>query len=317
MNNLSIDLRPRELADVIGHESVKAAIQKQIDGGKIPRAFMFSGPAGLGKTTLALIVAKMIQGPNCDNPDITELNSADTNGVDDIRSLVESCAYRPFFGRFKVLVLNESQMLTAAAQNVLLAPFEAEDSSTVFILTTTAPEKIIQPLQDRCQHFRLKPLSAEVEIAELVERAAVHLRVEIASAATSDFIAQTVNAKIGSPRQILQAFEKLASGVPLKDCYTSDPHDPLYKDIALSVVGGDWNKCRSLLQNVQTGDSRALRSIVSGFLGSALVKQDVGPKADAIATCLMGLGAAFEDGIAWGMTRAAFYKCAKAISGAK
>lgn len=320
MNNLSIDLRPRTLDDVIGHDSIKAAIKKQIDSGSIPRAFMFSGPAGLGKTTLALIVARMIQGDISEDTalDITELNSADTNGVDDIRELVSSSAYRPLSGKYKVLILNESQMLTAAAQNVLLAPMEAENSSTIWVLTTTDPTKIIAPLQDRCKHFRLKPLSAEVEIAELVARAAAQLNVPYPSKITSDFVVQTVNAKIGSPRQIIQAYEKLVSGVPLKDCYTSDAHEPMYKDVALSVVRGDWNACRALLAQIQTADSKAMRNIVSGFLRSALIKTESGTKAAALATCLVGMGASgFEEGLSYSAVAGLFYKTCTSISGAK
>lgn len=317
MNNLSIDLRPRELSEVVGHESVKAAIQKQIESGAIPRAFMFSGPAGLGKTTLANIVARMIQKDVAeDEPlDVTELNSADTNGVDDIRQLISQCAYRPFNGSRKVLILNECQMLTVQAQNVLLAPFEAEDSSTVFILTTTDPAKIIQPLQDRCKHFRLKPLSKDVEFHDLIERASAHLNVPYPSPEADAFIETAMAARIGSPRVLLQSFEKLVSGIPLKDCFTSDTHEPMYRDVAASVVRGDWNTCRNLLSQIPTADSRALRSIVSGFLRSALLKCESGPKGAAIANCVVGLGSAsFEDGLAYSATCGLFFKTCAAIS---
>jgi hypothetical protein len=315
VNNLSIDLRPRHIDEVIGHDSIKAAIKKQIDSGLIPRAFMFSGPAGLGKTTLAHIVARMVQQEDdTDAPlDITELNAADTNGVDDIRELIATCAYRPFSGRYKVLILNESQMLTAAAQNVLLAPCEAEDSSSVFIFTTTDPSKIIQPLQDRCIHFKLRGM-AEVQVIELIQRASDFLKVPY----KDEFVVVAVNANIQSPRVLLQSYEKYVSGVPLKDCFTSAAHQPIFKDIALAVIRGDWNESRNLLGQIQTADTKPLRSIVSGFLRSALLKTEQGPKADALATCLVGMSqSSFEDGLSWGACCGLLYKTAKAISGAK
>lgn len=321
MSNLSVVLRPKSLAEVIGHTNVRKALQRDIDEDRVARAYMFSGPPGLGKTTLAMILARAIQGKDypTDSPiDLIEVNAAENNKVEFIRNLVSETAYLPFSGRYKVVLLNEAQQLTGAAQEVLQPPLEDKDSSTVWILTTKEPDKIDSAIQDRCKHFKLKPLSAEVEISELIEKAAQHLGGEYPSEQTSSFITQAVNGKIGSPRILLQAYEQLMSGIPLKDCFTSSVHEPLYKDVAIAVVKGDWNTCRTLLLQIPVADSKAMRNIVSGFLRSAILKNESGAKAAALASCLVGMGSAgFEDGLAYSSVVGLFYKTCSAISGVK
>jgi len=314
---LSLSLRPTTLDAFIGNSAVTSALKKQLSE-RIPTAILLSAPPGFGKTSLSKIIARMAN-PDIEEEkiDLTEVNGSSENGIDGIRVLIDQAKYRPFSGR-RVIVINEAQGLTSAAKQALLDPLESTDGSNLWIFTSMAEkmdkdDKLDKAFRRRCVHYVLKPMT-EPEIRALVQRAAENSTLEFD---TTTFVQHIITSKIGSPGEIIAAWEKYSSGTPLKDCLIDANYQAEYRDIALSVVNGDWNKCRALLQNVQTGDSRALRSIVSGFLGSALVKQDVGPKADAIATCLMGLGAAFEDGIAWGMTRAAFYKCAKAIAGAK
>lgn len=317
MNSLSVDLRPSKISEVIGLEYITEALQKQINAGTVARAYMFSGPPGVGKTSLALILARMVQGPDYpeDAPlDLREVNAAENNGVDFVKSLVAECAYRPFTGKYRVVILNESQQLTSQAQEVLQPPLESPESDTVWILTTKNPSKIDQAIQDRCAHYKLRGM-AEVQVTELIQRASDHLKVPY----KDEFVVRAVNANIQSPRVLLQSYEKYVSGVPLNDCFAAAAHEPFYKEIALSVVRGNWETCRQLLAEVQTADSRALRTIVAGMLRSALIKEPLGVKADAIATCLVGMNAAngFEDGLSWSSTVGLFYKAAKAIGAAK
>jgi ribosomal protein S17E len=176
-------------------------------------------------------------------------------------------------------------------------------------------EKLDKAFRRRCVHYVLKPMT-ELEIKALVQRAAENSSLDYD---TTTFIAHIIKAKVGSPGEIIAAWEKYSSGTPLAECLIDSAHQAEYRDIALAVTKGDWNTCRSLLAQVQTADSRALRGIVAGFLRSALVKQDVGPKAAALATCVVGMGSAggFEDGLSWSATCGLFYKTCVAIAGAK
>lgn len=317
MNSLSLDMRPSRLEEVVGCTEIKAAIQKQMVEGRVARVYLLSGPLGTGKTTLALILARMVQGdyPEHDPIEVIEHNAGEFGKVEPIRELVQSCTYRPFSGRYRVVILNEAQQMTDHAQNVLLQPFEETEAATIYILTTTEPDEIIAALRSRCTHFRLRGLDA-TETKILVERAAN--RIKATHWQVDTFVAGAISAGIQSSRVLLQSFEQYVSGLPLSDCFDSSAANPLLKDIALAVLKGDWNTTRNMLAQIQTQDARGVRSIVSGFLRSALLKEPIGSKADAISVCLVGLGsAAFEDGVAWATTCGLLYKTCKAIGGAR
>jgi DNA polymerase III gamma/tau subunit len=207
MNSLSINMRPSSLPEFIGNEAVVESLQKQMCSPNPPTAIMFVGPPGVGKTTLALIAARLVQGEDHgpDDPiDLTEVNCGSENGVDAMRALVESASFLPLTGKRKVFVLNESQKLTDAAQQCLLDPTEKKDSSALYIFTTTDPEKINTALKTRCKIFRLSGM-AEVQTRQLIERASGELGVEY----DDRFLVYAMNRKSSgwSARELLNAYE--------------------------------------------------------------------------------------------------------------
>lgn len=317
MSTLSVSMRPHSLDAVIGQDSVKASILKQVASGRIPTAIMLSGPPGVGKTTLAHIVARLIQGDiPIDEPiDLIEVNAADMNGVDAARELVEGIAYRPLVGSRKVVILDESQMLTVPAQNVFLKPMEAAESSTTFILATTDPSKIIPAIKSRCLHFELTGLRDEDSI-ELLQRASEEMNVEYSQPFAAAAIGRSAH---WPPRELLMAYEKFVAGTPLAHCFSgTSTHEPLYEDVAKAVVRGDWEATRVMLEQIRTADFKGLQSVLSSFLGYALVKLPIGTKADAISGCLISLGnAGFADGVAYQALKGALYRCSKAINQSK
>jgi DNA polymerase III gamma/tau subunit len=240
---------------------------------------------------------------------LLEVNASDNNGVDAARELSEISASRPFNGKRRVIVLNEAHQLTSSAQNALKDPMEK--NSAIWILTTDRPDKIEPAIKSRASAatFELKPLTTR-EISLLLKSLVPEddLRARLTTFLTEK--------GVRSPREILGVLDQHLAGVPLEECVHGSEHEPLYRDVASAVLQGNWAKTAGLLKQIKTADYRGMISMVSAFLANALLDSDVGPRADALSTCLVGLGNSnFADGIAYAATKALLYKCAKALSG--
>jgi energy-coupling factor transporter ATP-binding protein EcfA2 len=299
-------LRPTKLGDVLGNESTKRALQSFIDKDSFPNVFLFIGPPGCGKTTLAQIVAEAVSGKD---GSIHEVNGSVQNKVEDAREFADIATSCPFNGRPRVFILNEFHRFTDQAQDALKDPMEK--TSARWLLTTDVPEKISLAIRSRASAatFELKPLR-RTEIETLVQRTG-------ATSCGSDVVDFLCKQGITSPREILGVVEQYLAGVPLEETVHGAEHEPLYADIARSVLAGNWSKTTGFLGKVKTADSRAMTSVVSAFLGSALLQENIGPRADALATCVVGLSSnQFVDGIAYAATKGYLYKICKALSGA-
>jgi len=315
MTQLALDLRPRSLGEVIGQDSAKKAIQSFADKNYWPNVFLFHGPPGTGKTTLALIVAQM---SGADPEYIHEINASTANGVDAARELADLSSSRPFTGQRRVIILNEAHRLTLPAQDALKDPMEK--NSALWLLTTDEPEKISSAIRSRASAatFELRPLT-ELQMVTLCEQALIYANPTGTWQPQTDRAAEWMyNKGVREPREILGALDLFFSGVPIEQCIHGAEHEPLYKDVAGAVLRGDWNKASATLEQIKTADYRGMISIVSSFLGSALLKEPIGAKADALATCLVGLGNSnFADGIAYAATKGLLYKCSRTIGGIK
>src|SRR5450755_879495 len=165
--------RPQKFSEVIGQEHVTRTLQNAIEQGRSAHGYIFSGHRGIGKTTVARILAMALNCRSKDRPvaepcgvcescteiragnavDVIEIDAATNRGIDEIRELREAARYRPARDRFKIYILDEAHQITDAAFNALLKTLEEPPDHIVFMLATTQPEDIPQTIRSRCQHF--------------------------------------------------------------------------------------------------------------------------------------------------------------------
>ena len=149
--------RPTGFDEVVGQEHITTTLKNAIDNNKLAQALLFCGPRGVGKTTCARIVARLINGfeekAETNSLNIFELDAASNNSVEDIRNLIDQVRYPPQFGKFKVYIIDEVHMLSNAAFNAFLKTLEEPPSYAIFILATTEKHKVIPTILSRCQIF--------------------------------------------------------------------------------------------------------------------------------------------------------------------
>lgn len=175
--------RPQDFDALVGQKAVKTTLKNALASGKIAHAYLFSGPRGTGKTSMARILAKALnceQGPtaepcgqcgNCQrivqgtSLDVIEIDAASNTSVDNIRDLREQVAFTPAESHYKVYIIDEVHMLSTGAFNALLKTLEEPPAHAVFILATTDPQKVPATIQSRCQRFEFRRVTVD-EIAE-------------------------------------------------------------------------------------------------------------------------------------------------------
>lgn len=179
--------RPQRFSDVIGQEHVTRTLKNAIEQGRTAHGYIFSGHRGIGKTTVARILAMALNCRSTDHPvpepcgvcescieiragnsvDVIEIDAATNRGIDEIRELREAARYRPARDRFKIYILDEAHQITDAAFNALLKTLEEPPSHVVFMLATTQPEDIPQTIRSRCQHFSFHAVRFEDVLNQL------------------------------------------------------------------------------------------------------------------------------------------------------
>jgi DNA polymerase-3 subunit gamma/tau len=179
--------RPQKFTDVIGQEHVTRTLKNAIEQERIAHGYIFSGHRGIGKTTVARILAMALNCRSAQKPipepcgvcdscteiragnavDVIEIDAATNRGIDEIRELREAARYRPARDRFKIYILDEAHQITDAAFNALLKTLEEPPGHVVFMLATTQPEDIPQTIRSRCQHFSFRAVKFEDILGQL------------------------------------------------------------------------------------------------------------------------------------------------------
>ena len=141
---LSRKWRPKTFDNVVGQSHITTILKNSIEQNKVSHAYLFSGPRGVGKTTVARIMSCMLNNVELieDSIDIVELDGASNRGIDEIRDLKDSTKYVPIEGKYKIFIIDEAHMLTKEAFNALLKTLEAPPAHVVFIMATTENQKI-------------------------------------------------------------------------------------------------------------------------------------------------------------------------------
>ncbi len=179
--------RPQKFSEVIGQEHVTRTLKNALEQGRTAHGYIFSGHRGIGKTTVARILAMALNCRSSDKPvvepcgvcescteiragnsvDVIEIDAATNRGIDEIRELREGTRYRPARDRFKIYILDEAHQITDAAFNALLKTLEEPPGHVVFMLATTQPEDIPQTIRSRCQHFSFRAVGFEEILSQL------------------------------------------------------------------------------------------------------------------------------------------------------
>lgn len=310
---LAVRYRPQTFSEMVGHEKLIAAIRKHWDSEEKPTAWMFSGPTGSGKTTLARIMAVSVNcthagvfGEPCEDCrkrkrlfDILERNASSMTGVDATREMAETSAYLPTPpSRYRVYILDEAQRLSPNAQDLLLKPFEDGPKTTLWVICTTDPRKILRTLQRRCIHYHLasfRPGKVDELVHKVIESESSWGRLvgeEIPKNGTVDqFIARLHEKEISTPGLVMVNLEKFLRTLDPDVVIQTEGEAEGAQDIGSKVYYGDWKAVKQICTSLSPQEALGLRSAVASYLRVILLKEPMSELTDKIVLSIKELGA--------------------------
>jgi DNA polymerase-3 subunit gamma/tau len=267
--------RPQKFSDVIGQEHVTRTLQNAIAQERIAHGYIFSGHRGIGKTTVARILAmalncrsssndKPVREPcgvcdscteirNGNSVDVIEIDAATNRGIDEIRELREAARYRPARDRFKIYILDEAHQITDAAFNALLKTLEEPPSHVIFMMATTQPEDIPQTIRSRCQHFSYRAMKFDDIMGQLRDIVAKEN-----IPADEDALALLAEAGDGSMRDALSILDQAIASTS----------DHLTVDSVRSLIGSaPATALETVMQAVAESSSERILVLVDELLG--------------------------------------------------
>ncbi len=277
--------RPQNFEEVIGQEQVTRTLSNAIAKNKIASAYLFAGPRGVGKTSMARILAKALdceKGPTAtpcneceickeitagNNPDVLEIDGASNRGIEQIRELRENAKFIPVKSRFKIYIIDEVHMLTTEAFNALLKILEEPPTHIKFIFATTQPDKVISTIVSRCQHFEFKPIKTSDMLLHLQEIAKKEeIKVE------EDALRRIAVFSEGSLRDALSILDQLVSFSEKNVITISEVNDLLglvdketYFKVVETIIHNDPPSLFAITNRL-TSEGKNLLSFFDGFL---------------------------------------------------
>lgn len=282
--------RPSNFDEVVGQQPIIQTLKNAIVQNRIAHAYLFCGPRGTGKTSIAKIFAKML---NCEDesnkpcgkcinckmvqngshPDIIEIDAASNNGVDEVRNLIDKVKYAPMQGKYKVYIIDEVHMMTTGAFNALLKTIEEPPAHVVFILATTEPNKVIPTIISRCQRFDFNKVSQK-DIEKRLSIVCKEEKIEIDPEAIS-LIAQLADGGMRDSLSILdQCIAYCSSNI------TVDNVREIYGVLTTSDIGKLFehlyaHEVDALIQQIQECSDKGmdLKKLTSDFI--TLLKESI------------------------------------------
>jgi DNA polymerase-3 subunit gamma/tau len=265
--------RPQKFSDVIGQEHVTRTLQNAIAQERIAHGYIFSGHRGIGKTTVARILAMALNCRSAEKPptepcgvcdscteiragnvvDVIEIDAATNRGIDEIRELREAARYRPARDRFKIYILDEAHQITDAAFNALLKTLEEPPSHVIFMMATTQPEDIPQTIRSRCQHFSFRAVKFDDIMGQLRD-----IVTQEKIPADDDALALLAEAGDGSLRDALSILDQAIASTS----------DHLTLDSVRSLIGSaPAAALETVMQSVAESSSEKILVLVDELIG--------------------------------------------------
>ena len=243
--------RPQTLDDIHGQEEIVERLQSYIAQDDVPH-LLFSGPAGIGKTTAATAIAREIYGEDNWRGNFLELNASDQRGIDVVRDRIKGFARSSFGGDFRIVFLDEADSLTDDAQAALRRTMEQFSDNTRFILSCNYSSKIIDPIQSRCAVFRFSPLSDEA-VSGMVREIAAAEEIEVTDAGVDAL----VYAADGDMRRAINSLQAAATTGDVVDeeavyAITATARPEEIESMVTDALDGDFARARSTLDVLLT-----------------------------------------------------------------
>lgn len=264
--------RPTALKEVLGHKDILKSLELVVKDGRA-HSFIFTGPAGVGKTTLARILANMFANGHATVANIEEFDAATNSGADAVRSVVTRTAYRALGeSPIKVVIVDECQRLSAAAWTTLLKPIEEPPKHVYWMFCSTDPGKIPKPIQTRCVRYDLKPLNGE-EILELLCKVADAEKIDV-----PDDVLEAISENCeGSPRQALVFLETCKYAESANEALKAMRSAGQTKEIIdlcrflVAERGQTWPAAIKLLKSMEGVEAESARIVVVNYLSATLL----------------------------------------------
>lgn len=283
MSSLHTKWRPEKFEDVLGQDTIVRSLKKVVKDARA-HAFIFTGPSGTGKTTLARILANEFSGADRSIVNLEEIDGASKSGKDDARELVNRSLYRAIGSSpVRFIIVDEAHLLSSSAWAVLLKPIEEPASHVYWAFCTTDAGKIPKAIGTRCLKYDLKPVKEELLLELLIKV------VDTEGFDISDEIVEAIaEASLGSPRQALVHLEACLSAKSLDDARSlirTAGQSKEIIDIARWLLAGkglNWSSAAKLIRSLGAAEAESCRIVLMNYFTAVLLNTTSDAKAKPI-----------------------------------